>query len=112
MVSKKQQYNTVTASASGTTDWIPTDPAIKPFEVSCIATYAGGSTLTYTVEYTVDPMAEITDSLPAIDLPEMIDLNSTVGKAIIGPITGVRLNVTAFTSGSVTLKVRQSGVKQ
>jgi len=110
MTLRKKQYNTLTLSATGTSDWIPVEPKIKPFELNVTVDVAAGSSLTYTVEYTVDPLAEPTSTVPEISLPEMIDLGGTLSKAVIAPVTGIRLNITVFASGSADLKVRQSGV--
>jgi hypothetical protein len=107
---KKRQYNEVTLSAVGTSSWIPLNPYVKPFEVSITGFRSADANLVYTAQYTVDNFVEITDDVDAIDVPEMIDLAVNITKTAIAPITGVRLKVTSRVAGSVTLKVRQSGV--
>lgn len=96
---------TVTSQTNSAT--IPTDWRENDFKLSMGVVVSG--TLTYTVEHTFDdiqdpsvtPTWRATDGLTALTATDEGNINF--------PIRAVRLNVTAFTSGSATLTVIQAG---
>ena len=104
-----QSYKEESRSATGTTDWIRVNQKQWPFEVHALVDVA--DTATYTVEFAIEPLIDEQDtSVTAYNLPEMIGKTSSDQRAVVAPITGVRLNVTAHTSGTVTLRVRQGEI--
>lgn len=100
----------VTLSAAGPSPWIPVDRAIAPFAIGFGVVVAGGSTLTYSVEHTFD---DVLAGATATAFPHASVAAQTASKDgnYIVPVTAIRLNVTAFTSGSATLTVLQGGVR-
>ena len=95
----------VTQASAGTSAWIPLDDTKNPFQVGFGAAVTG--TLTYTIEHTFDDVQN-----PAITPTAFPNATATAqtGNAqgnYTFPVTAVRINVTSFTSGSVTLTLVQ-----
>lgn len=83
----------------------------RPFNVGLLADVAAGATLTYSVEYTFDDV-QASGYNPATGVWNSVtgmgaQTADTTG-SLSFPVTGVRLNVTAWTAGSVTLTVLQN----
>lgn len=98
--------SSVTVSSQAASAAIPVDYMQVPFNVGAVAVVAGGSTLTFNVEYTYDNVYTV--AAPTWIAPTAFSGKSaTTDGAINQPVRAVRLNVTAFTSGSVTLTVLQ-----
>jgi hypothetical protein len=81
----------------------------RPFNVGLLADVTG--TLTYSVEYTFDDV-QAAGYVPASGVWNAVSgmgaqTADTTG-SLSFPVTAVRLNVTAWTSGSVTLTVLQN----
>lgn len=85
----------VTYTGTGAQAWIPLNPHISPFEVSCFT--EGGTA--GNIDYTVDDLQDSSITPAAAG-----QVSSNVLKT---PATGVRLNVT---TAPVTFKVLQSGI--
>lgn len=98
-------------SAVGTSPWVRLDSKIAPFIAHAHVKVSAGASLTYTVEYTTDNLADEFVGGEGYDLPDFADVTTSLSKVIVAPVTGVRLNVTSWTSGTATLQVRQSGVR-
>lgn len=98
----------VTVSSQAASAWIPLDYKQSPFNVSIAVEVTG--TLTYTVQHTFDNVlaGETATAWDTTDANLVAETASQDG-AITSPVTAVRLNVTAFTSGSATMKVLQGG---
>jgi hypothetical protein len=82
------------------------------FNVGLLASVAAGSTLTFNVEYTFDDIWSTTYNPTAgsalwYSVSGMGAKSADTTGSLAFPVTAVRLNVTAFTSGSVTLVVIQ-----
>lgn len=82
----------------------------NPFNVSLLADVSAGGTLTYTVEYTLDDVfangyAPASGVWTAVT--GMSAQTADVAGSLAYPVTGVRVRVSAYTSGSVTLTVVQ-----
>lgn len=97
-------YSTKTVSSQTTSPWIPLDDNQAAFSATVAVAVSG--TLTYTVEFTLDNVQDPTVTPVAfpIGLVGETVSNSTYLRS---PVKAVRLNVTAFTSGSATIGVRQ-----
>lgn len=102
----RKSVSSQTASAP-----IPLNWHNNPFEVS-FAVDLGGGTMTYTVQHTYDDVF-------ALDFDP--DTATWYSSAVAGattndegnyvvPITAIRLNVTAHTSGTATITVIQAGI--
>ena len=104
-------YSPVTQAALGVspivviTPWSPNlwPPAQTPFQLGLAATISPGATLTYSVQITCDPSPSNTGNWNNHDV--LVNLTASANSNIAYPITGLRLNVTSYTSGTVTLGV-------
>lgn len=105
-----QPFATIALSSVASSDWIRVDEHQWPFEVHALVDIVGTSA-TYDVEFAIDDLAETTSSVTAYTVTDMSALTVDTFKKIVAPITGLRLNVSAVSSATVTLKVRQSKVK-
>lgn len=105
----RPQY--ITVGSATVSSPFPLDYRAKPFSVSLMADVAAGSTLTYKVQYTSD---DIYDSAwnPATanwqDHSILSAQTASNNSNLAFPVTAIRLNVTAYTSGSVRLAVIQA----
>jgi hypothetical protein len=84
----------------------------SPFNVNCGVDLSAGATLTYTVEYTLDDVFSPTFN-PATatwySTTGLTALSADAAGGITVPVTAVRLNVTAWTSGTAVFTVIQTG---
>lgn len=82
----------------------------NPFNVNLLADVSAGGTLTYTVEYTLDDVFDNAYN-PAngvwTAVTSMGAQTADAAGSLSFPVTGVRIRVSAYTSGSVTLTVVQ-----
>lgn len=96
----------------GVTAPIPLNWHNNPFQVS-FAVDIGGGTMTYTVQHTYDDVFA-SDFNPATATWFPNDVVAAASASDEGnyvvPITAIRLNVTAHTSGTATLTVIQAGI--
>ena len=97
-------YSTKTVSSQTTSPWIPLDDNQAAFSATVAVAVSG--TLTYSVEFTLDNVQDpaVTPVAFPIGLVGETTSNSTYLRS---PVKAIRLNVTAFTSGSATIGVRQ-----
>lgn len=106
----EKHYAREAISSVAASPWILLNTRVSPFNVFAHVTVSVGADLTYTVEYTPDILLTSGSSADAFDLPDFADVTATRAKAIITPVSGIRLNVTARTSGTATLTVMQAGL--
>jgi hypothetical protein len=99
---------TVTVSSQAASAWIPLDYKQTPFNATVAVVVSG--TLTYSVEYTVDNVLAGT-SPTAFNAEDttLVGAAASQAGAITSPVMAVRLNVTAYTSGSATMTILQGG---
>lgn len=102
----------VTASAAGAqSPFILNQAGPSPFNVGIGCAISAGATLTYSVEYTFDDVFA-----PSYDpatgnwtaLTGLTAQTATKDSNIAYPVMAIRLNVTAYTSGSVTMTAIQA----
>ena len=98
----------VTVSSQAASAWIPLDYKQAPFNATVAVVVSG--TLTYSVEYTVDNVlaGESATAFAAEDA-SLVGATANQAGSILAPVTAVRLNVTAYTSGSATMTILQGG---
>ena len=95
----------VTVSSLTTSAPIPVDWKQNPFSASVACVVSAGGSLTYKVQHT---LADIFDSTVT---PTWLDHSSLTSKTTSAdgnyafPVKAIRLNVTAYTSGSVTMTI-------
>lgn len=97
----------VTVSSQAASATIPVNWRQKPFSIGLGCVVSGGGTLTYKVQHTFDDIQDSTVT------PTWFDHETITGKTASDdgnyafPVRAVRLNVTAYTNGSVTMTVIQ-----
>jgi len=103
----------VTVGAQAVSAPIPLDHYRDPFNVGVGVKLSAGATLTYSVEHTFDDV--FSESFNPSTATWYT--NSGLGAKTASldgnyafPVTAVRLNVTAYTSGSATMTIIQSGM--
>lgn len=98
----------ITTKASiGVSPWIPVDARSSNFQVSMAAVVNG--TLTYDIEHTLDNVLDNTITPTAFKNSTMVGQAGNKDGNYAFPVSAIRINVTAYTSGSVTLTILQSG---
>jgi hypothetical protein len=98
------QFTQVSLAAVATSAAIPLNAHSNPnwqWQVS------GGATATYSVEWTLDNIYDTTVTPTWQALASASGLTANGGANQRDSVRAVRLNVTAYTSGTVTLKVLQ-----
>lgn len=94
----------VTLSSATTSSPLPMDTKQSPFSVGIGVTVTG--TATYTVEHTFD---DVLGGATPVWLPNATLAAATTSQSgnYAFPVTAIRLNVTAWTSGNVVMTVLQ-----
>jgi hypothetical protein len=103
----------VTLTAAGVSAPIITDSYRNPFNIGLGIAVTGGASLTYTVQHTFDDVfAAGFDPTTATWYPNsgLTSKTASFDGNYAYPVTAVRLNVTAWTSGSATMTVLQAGM--
>ena len=102
----------IVASAS-LSKLVPLDYNRDPFNVGVGVTLSAGAVLTYTVEHTYDDVQAPTYN-PATAVwfsnASLVSKSTSSDGNYAFPVIAIRLNVTAFTSGTATLNVIQAGM--
>lgn len=110
----RPQYATVASATTSNPmmiDLYQQSPAVS------IAVTLGGGSMTYSVQYTLDPVFDPTFpvyyGLPAactwFTFTSMSALTADNSLSVAAPVVAVRLNVTAYTSGTARIALVQSG---
>jgi len=104
----------LTVSSQAASAICPMDQYISPFNVGLSVNLSSGATLTYTVQHTFDDVFSPTfDASTA----KWFDHSSLAAKTASSdgnyayPVSAIRLNVSAYTSGTATLNILQAGVR-
>ena len=103
----------VTVGAQDVSKVIPLDTYQDPFNVSIGVSLSGGATLTYSVQHTFDDVqAAGFDPTTATWFSNsgLSAKTTSLDGNYAFPVTAIRLNVTAYTSGTATMTVIQSGM--
>lgn len=95
----------ITKSSAGTTAWIPVDYKQNPFNVGFGVVVSG--TNTYDVEHTFDDIFDSTVTPTAFKHSSVTAQTANKDGSYTAPVRAIRLNVTAYTSGSATLTILQ-----
>lgn len=85
---------------------IPVDREANPFSVTLVIEVLSG-TNTSKVQYTLDNVWDSTVTPLWIDHATLTGITATTAGNIAFPVTAVRLNMTAFASGSAQLVIMQ-----
>lgn len=103
----------VSVGSATTSAAIPLDQYISPFNVSIGVTLSAGATLTYKVQHTFDDVfAAGFDPATAtwFDHASLTAKTASADGNYAFPVSAIRLNVTAYTSGTATMNVLQAGI--
>lgn len=103
----------VTVGSATTSQAIPLDQYISPFNVGLGVALSAGASLTYKVQHTFDDVfAAGFDPATATwyDHSSLVAKTASSDGNYAFPVSAIRLNVTAYTSGSAALNVLQAGI--
>ena len=95
----------ITQSSAGTSAWIPVDYKQNPFNIGFGVVVS--DTLTYDIEHTFDNILDASVTPTAFKHSTVAAQTTSKDGNYAFPVRAVRINVTAFTSGSVTLTLLQ-----
>lgn len=101
----RPQTETVSSQAAGSA--LVVDYAQNAFAVGFGVVVSAGGSLTYQVEHTFDNPMDSTVTPTWFVHPVVVGQTASKDGNYAFPIRGIRLNVTAYTSGSATLTVLQ-----
>lgn len=95
-------------TSATTSDWILPDWETAPFNIGLAVEIDSGSTLTAKVEYTLLNPVDFTPTAEQIfDDATLVSLTASAAGSQTTPVYGVRLNVTAYTTGTARLRLLQ-----
>lgn len=97
----------VTVSSATTSATIPVNWRAGTFNIGIEIEVTG--TNTSKLQYTLDDVQDPTITPVWIDHATLTGLGASTAGALTTPCKAVRLNVTAYTNGSVTMQVVQAG---
>jgi hypothetical protein len=107
------RYRPITQGALGASRVIRINSEQPNFKVGLFAEISSGANLTYTIQYTYDQPEDAYATNFATDadwrsVDGLTALTADGVSNIFYPVTAVRINVTAYTGGSVQLTVTQA----
>jgi hypothetical protein len=95
----------ISKAASGTSAWIPLDYKQSPFNVGLGLVITG--TLTADIEHTFDDVFDPSVTPTAFKHSTLVSKTASADGNYAFPIRAVRINNTAYTSGTATLTILQ-----
>lgn len=105
-------YTNVITTTTATAVWVP-NYNITPFNVN--VTVIPGTSCTYSVQYTMDSVFASTYNPSSgnwINHPDGTAQTGTVTVQFVSPVMGIRVNQTAYGSGTTNYYILQAGVAQ
>jgi hypothetical protein len=99
----------VQLSSAGVSNPIPLDINVRTFSVTLAADISAGGTLTYFVEQTFDDVYAVSFNPATATWFTVFTSSADQVGSLTSPATAVRLRVSAYTSGSITLNIIQTG---
>ena len=103
----------VTVGSQTTSNVIPLDNYRTPFNIGIGCALSAGASLTYKVQYTYDDVQAAAfnpNTATWFDHATLAAKTASSDGNITVPVSALRLNVTAYTSGTVTMTVIQAGM--
>lgn len=102
----------ITVGSATNSNVVPLDTCRTPFNIGLGCVLSAGAGLTYTVQYTYDDVQASTYN-PAtgnwFNHATLASKTTSSDGNISMPVSAIRLNVSSYTSGSVTMTVLQAG---
>lgn len=99
----------VVKTGTGTTNAIPLDVYISPFNIGFGVEVSAGATVNYKVQHTFDNVFDATVTPVWFDHPTVTGQIANADGNYAFPVTAVRLNATA-NNGTLTFTVIQAGI--
>lgn len=100
----------VTVGSAASSTALPLDTYRNPFNVGIGCVISAGANLTYKVQHTFDNIWDATVTPTWFDSATITGKTASFDGNYAYPVTAVRLTVTSYTSGSVTMTVIQAGM--
>ena len=101
------KMSSITVSSQTASPWFPVDWRNGDFKIGFAVIVSG--TLTYDVEHTYENVFDSTVTPTAFNHPTVNGETTSQEGTYDTPVTAIRLNVTAYTTGSATLHFVQAG---
>jgi len=102
---------TIVATGAGPSGIFGVDINITPVNVAFGVTLSPGANLQYTVEHTYHDLWSPGYSIDDVQWFPFLTNQTANADGYYGyPISGLRINITSWTSGSATIKVLQAGI--
>lgn len=99
----------ISVGSATTSAWIPVDTNKNPFNIGFGVTITALGVLTYKVQHTFDNVQDSTVTATAFDHPDATGKTVNTDGNYAFPVRAIRLNVTAYTSGTAVLTLIQAG---
>ena len=99
----------VTVSSQVASAAIPVDWRENDFKLALAVVLSAGASLTYSVQHTFDSVQDPSVTPTWFSTDGLTSLSANADGNISFPVIAVRLNVTAYTSGSATINIIQAG---
>jgi len=97
----------ISLSSATSTAWIPVDYKQNPYNINLSLVFSNTPNLTCKVEYTLDNIFDSTVTPTAFTHATLTGITSNTIGTITSPVRAIRLTVTSWTSGTVTLTALQ-----
>lgn len=97
----------ISLSAAGSTAWIPVDYKQNPFYINLALVLSDTPSLTCKVEYTLDNVFDSSITPTAFTHTGLSSVSTNTTGSITYPVRAIRLTVSSWTSGTVTLTALQ-----
>jgi len=97
----------ISLSAAGSTAWIPVDYIQNPFFINLALVFSNTPNLICKVEYTLDNIFDPLVTPTAFAHTSLTGITSNTVGSITYPVRAIRLTITTWTSGTVTLTALQ-----
>ena len=98
----------VTVGSATSSAAIPVDYRAQNFQIGLGCVVNGGGTLTYKIQHTFDDIFDASVTPTWFDHANVTGQTANKDGNYAFPIAAIRLTVTAYTSGSVTLTIMQA----
>ena len=97
----------ITVSSAASSAWIPLDYKQNPFNIGLGCVVSAEGSLTYKVQHTFDDVFDTSVTPTAFDHSSITGETASTDGNYAFPVRAIRLTVTAYTSGNVTMTVLQ-----
>ena len=97
----------ISLSAATSTAWIPVDYIQNPYNISLALVFSNTPNLTCKVEYTLDDVFNPLITPTAFAHTSLTNITTNTTGSITYPVRAIRLTVSSWTSGTVTLSAFQ-----